>query len=212
VNTLSSIVGYGIAMALIAYPLMYYALANRYKATLSNGINLCLFLVVVPIVGVFEFAFGSDTLSLSGLAVFFGVPLLVCFITIGIAFERRADRPKVRPDESPAPSLLASHLNRFSRPSERAAFVFFFLGIGLLLIGLVGYWVSRGFYWDGLKYYLQEIFLDDIHYRRGWSQWCARIGLALSVVGYVVAYHYDQTAGKMFRLVNVFTHWLRTGK
>jgi hypothetical protein len=36
----AEIVGTGIAGALIAYPLMYIALANRYKARLTNFANL----------------------------------------------------------------------------------------------------------------------------------------------------------------------------
>jgi len=103
-------------------------------------------------------------------------------------------------------------LRRFSNPAERIAFLLLILGVCFLLVGLIGFWLDRGFYWDQLKYDIREIFLDDINYRRGWSQWSARVGLGLAVFGYAVAYHYEWTAGSIVRWTNRFAHWIRTGQ
>lgn len=103
-------------------------------------------------------------------------------------------------------------LRRFSKPAERVAFILLILGVCSLFVGLVGYWIDRGFYWSELKYDAREIFLEDISYRRGWCQWSARIGLGLAVFGYAVAYHYDQTAGRIVRWAGGFARWVRTGE
>jgi len=101
----ASVVGSGIAGALIAYPLMYYALAHRYGAKLSNAANLRLFVVTVPLIGIALVAFGGDSQSISGVLVLFGAPLLVCFIVIGAAFESRAARAKAQGEARDAPTL-----------------------------------------------------------------------------------------------------------
>lgn len=103
-------------------------------------------------------------------------------------------------------------LRRFSRPAERVAFILMILGVCLLFAGLAGYWIDRGFYWDELKYDAREIFLEDIGYRRGWCQWFARIGLGLTALGYVTAYHYDRTAGRIVSWAAALAHWVRTGE
>lgn len=92
------------------------------------------------------------------------------------------------------------------------AFVVLVIGLCLFLIGLVGFWVDRGFYWSELKYDLREIFFEDINYRRGWSQWCARIGLVLAICGFAVAYYYERIVAPVLRHVSGFIRWVRTGQ
>lgn len=208
----ASVVGSGIAGALIAYPLMYYALSNRYRARLSNVTNLCLFIVTVPLIGIAVVAFGGDSQSLSGFLVLFGAPLLVCFMVIGLAFESRAERARTQPGAKGVGAVVKGHLRRFTRSAERLALVALLLGLVILLSGLIGYWSHRGFYWSELKYDLREIFLDDIRYGRGWTQWFARIGLPLSVLGYAVSYHYDRTVTPVVGWVSRFARWIRTGE
>jgi hypothetical protein len=207
----ASVVGSGLAGALIAYPLMYLALANRYKAKLSNFANFCLFVVAVPLIGIADVMFGGSSKSLTGILVLFGSPLLVCFIVIGAAFESRADRVQAPPKASLEVSLKGG-LHRFSRPAERVGLIAMVLGLSLLFVGLIGYWAHRGFYLDQLKYDLAEILLDDIHYRRGWSQWFARIGLVLSLTAFAVAFQYERTVSPVSRLAASFVRWVRTGQ
>jgi hypothetical protein len=206
----AEVVGTGIAGALIAYPLMYIALANRNRARLSNFANLLLFVVTAFLIGIAEVGLGGRSESVSGILVLFGAPLLVCFIVIGAAFESRAERTRA-PAKAPPDASLKAALRRFTRPAERVALVALVLGLLLLVVGLIGFWAHRGFYFDQLKYDFAEIFFEDIHYRRGWSQWSARIGLVLSAIGFAVAFHYDRTISPLGRLVSGFTRWVRTG-
>ncbi|MGA8052241.1 MAG: hypothetical protein WCA09_18825 [Burkholderiales bacterium] len=206
----AEIVGSGIAGALIAYPLMYIALANRYKARLTNFANLSLFIVTVPLIGIAEVAFGGSSESISGILALFGAPLVVCFIVVGVAFESRAERAKAEPKVTIEASAKIS-LARFARPAERIAFLAMIVGLVLLIVGLIGFWANRG-YFDQLKYDLAEIFFEDINYRGGWAQWCARIGLVFSVFGFAVAFHYDRTVLPIVRQVYRFAHWVRTGQ
>lgn len=81
-----------------------------------------------------------------------------------------------------------------------------------MLAGLIGFWIDRGFYWNELKYDIQEIFFGNIRYRRGWCQWFARVGLVLAIFGYVVAYYYDRTAGRIVRWIYGLARWIRTGQ
>ena len=205
----AEIVGAGIAGALIAYPVMYIALANRYKARLTNFANLCLFVVAIPLIGMAEVALGGNSESISGVLVLFGAPLVACFIVIGVAFESSAERAKAAPKATIEASVKAG-LGRFTRPAERIALLATVLGLALLTLGLIGFWAHRG-YFDQLKYDLAEIFFEDINYRGGWAQWCARVGLVFSVFGFAVAFQYDRTVSPIGRLVSSFTRWVRTG-
>ena len=213
-DTLAAIIGSGIAGTLIGYPLMYYVLSHRYKASLSTPLNLCLFVVTVPLVGAADVALGSSSPSVIGILVLFGAPLLASFIVIGSAFEMSAQRAKARAAgrETDTQNPIKTHVRSFSRPAERVAFIVLLLGICALLLGLIGFWADRGFYWDQLKYDLKEIFFEDIGYRRGWSQWFARIGLVAGLFGYVVAYQFDRTVHPLLRGVNSFVRWVRTGQ
>jgi hypothetical protein len=208
---LASILGSGLAGALIAYPLVYYPLAHRHKAKLAGGMNLTLFVLTVPIIGAAQMALGNDTESLMGMTVLFGAPLLTCFIVIGSAFEIRAARAAV-PAVNAAPFPLRDSLRRFERPIERLSLLILGIGAILLVVGITGYWLDRGLYLSELKYDLQELFLEDIGYRRAWSRWSARIGIVLVAGGYAGAYHYDRTWGAISRLIRAIAHWVRTGR
>lgn len=191
---------------------MYYALAHRYGARLSNAANLWLFVVTVPLIGIALAAFGGDPQSLPGILVLFGAPLLVCFIVIGAAFESLAERAKPQAEAPDAPTLVKDRLRRFTRPAERVALIALLVGLVTLLSGLVGYWGHRGFYWSELKYDLLELFFEDIRYARGWPQWFARIGLVLSVLGYAVSFHYERTVKPIASWASGFSRWIRTGE
>ena len=131
---------------------------------------------------------------------------------IGAAFESRAERAKAPAKTTNLEASVKGGLRRFSRPTERVAFITMAVGLALLFVGLVGFWAHRGFYFDELKYDFVEIFFDDIQYRRGWSQWLARIGAVLSVLGFAVAFHYERTVSPLGRLASGFARWVRTGQ
>jgi hypothetical protein len=213
-DTLAVVVGGGLAGTLVAYPLMYLALSHRYKASLSNVLNLCLFIAAVPLVGAADLALGSNSTSIKGVLVLLGAPLLVSFIVIGSAFEMLAERAKARAagGVSGTENFVATHVRGFSKPAERLAFILLVLGVCALLLGLIGFWASRGFYWDQLAFDLRELLFEQINYRRGWTQWSARIGLVAVIVGYLVAYHYERTIGPLLRVVQGFVRWVRTGQ
>lgn len=211
-NTLAAIVGSGLAGTLIAYPLMYYALSNHVKTTLSNLANLGLFVLAVPLVGAIQVTFGGHPDSVTGFLVLFGAPLLVTFVVIGPALEIRSKREKAKSEVAHGGDRVGYHLPRFTSPVERVSFVLLILGISFLIVGLVGYWIDRGFYLSELKYDISEIFLDDISYRRGWAQWCARGGLVVSVFSYITAYHYERIVAPMVRCASGLVRWVRTGE
>ena len=209
-DTLAEVTGSGFAGTLIAYPLMYLALSHRHKASLSNALNLCLFIVTVPLVGAAYVALGYEETSLRGFMVLFGAPLLTSFIVIGATFESRAKRAKAQAAEGSdsTPNPVVAHVCGFSRPLERLGFILLVVGIGALLLGLIGFWTIEGIHWRGLKYDLREPFIERINYRGGWSEWSARLGLVASVLGYLIAYHYERTLGPLLRIVR----WMRTGQ
>jgi hypothetical protein len=209
----ATVVGTGLASALIAYPLMYLALANRYKASLSGFANACLFVVAAPVIGIADLAFdGGDSTSYGGLLVLLGVPFAVCFIVIGAAFESKAERAKAPPGAGVA-ATAKEKLRHFGRPAERAAFVAMLVGLCLLVVGLLMFWVRRGFFFDQLKYDLVEVFFDSSNYHRyGWAQWLARIGIVLSTVGFIVAFLYERTIAPLSRALSGFARWVRTGE
>jgi hypothetical protein len=95
-DTLAEVTGSGVVGTLIANPVMYLALSRRYKASLSNAMNLCLFVVTVPLAGAAFVALGYDETSLRGFLILFGAPLLTSFIVIGATFESRAERAKAQ--------------------------------------------------------------------------------------------------------------------
>lgn len=100
-------------------------------------------------------------------------------------------------------------MTRFTRAAERTAFLMMLVGIALLVIGAIGYWVDRG----GVDWYN---FFDDVEAifeRRYGSYWhvIARTGLALSIIGYVVAYHYDRIIAPSLRAAARLLRWVRTG-
>ena len=141
------------------------------------------------------------------------VPLGVCFIVIGVAFESQADRAKAPPSTTSLATSAKAGLRQFGRPAERAAFVAMVAGLCLLLAGLVVFWVRRGFYFDQLKYDFVEIFFESVNnYRYGWSQWLSRIGALLFVIGFAVAFHYEQTISPVSRVALGLARWVRTGK
>ena len=213
IDTLAFIVGSGFAFTLIFFPIAYLALAGQFKFKLPLKMTLGLFCLSVPLVGVTQALLGrGDTNTLSGWFVLFGVPLTVSLAVVFAAYRSSSKRKPSLVESSLMQSSIARHLHRFSKPAERVAFIVLILGLCLLLIGLIGFWFDRGFYWSQIKYDLTEIFIEKTSYTRGWSQLCARIGLALIAVGYAVAYHHKRIVVPFYSHVGKFVRWIRTGK
>ncbi|MGQ0510302.1 MAG: hypothetical protein ACT4P9_06780 [Betaproteobacteria bacterium] len=210
----ATLIGTGIGIALIAYPVMYLALADHYKASLSGVTNVCLFVVTVPLIGLADLAFGGgDPRSYGGLLVLLVMPLVVCFVVIGAAFENQADRAKTPPSTTCVAASIKESLRRFGRPAERLAFALMVVGLCLLIGGLLLFWVRRGFYVDQLKYDFVEIFFESSsYYRYGWSQWLARVGVLMSIVGFAIAFHYNRIVSPLSRIASGVARWVRTGE
>jgi hypothetical protein len=212
-DTLTFIVGSGFASTLIFFPIAYLALAGQFRFKLSHRNIFGLFCLSVPLVGVAQALLGrGDSDTFAGWFVLFCVPLIICLVSIFTAYQLSSKRNESLEKTISVEGRIARYLRRFSRPAERAAFIVLIVGLCLLLIGLVGFWLNRGFYWSELKYDLSEIFIEETSYTHRWAPLCARIGLTLTAFGYAVAYHHERIVVPFHSYVNKFVRWLRTGK
>ena len=84
----------------------------------------------------------------------------------------------------------------------RVFFLTMLMGILLTSIGIAANVGRMEF--NSVPVDLWELFFRDRMYGRWWY-WCARIGAIMGIIGYVLAYHYDSTLGRILQ-------WVREGR
>jgi len=81
-------------------------------------------------------------------------------------------------------------------------FLVMLIGILLTAIGVAA--KTDDMHFNSILIDLWELFFRERAYGRWWY-WCARVGAVMGIIGYVVAYHYDGTLGRIVR-------WVRAGR